>query len=579
MAAKKKEIRKVAVAGRVGAAPDRSSACTCPRRRKKTQIIGGSPAEAAKELVRRLRDEARVICMILVVAEQRGGTLNRATWETIAGAQQLAAGQPDRRRWCPARTRRPSRGRGARARAAVQEVVTIESPALEPYTPGRLHGGARRRPSRSWRPTSCSCRTPTRRATSRRSSPRASTARSSPTSRASRPCGGDAAFVRPMFQGKLTADVVPQGPAPHFVTFQIGAFRADQAARGRVAGARARAAGARRRRRDPPEAGGAVPGSQAGGRSVAGRAHRRRSAAASRSRRTSRWRSSSPTRSAPSSRPRARSATPAGCRWSARSAAPGQTVAPKLYLALGISGAIQHLVGMKGSQHDRRDQQGSRRADLRGRRLRHRRRPVRDRAGADRSALEGRRRTRPWACDSRDRRHGNTASSGCSSWSFVGAFAAQVATRVRLIAAAPNTFSFDRPRRPRSARFLVDVVVQRQTIRERPVAGPGARVRVLGVRRVRRLHASTEFLHGLGIVDLTDTRVVPRLPRSSLTPFAVAVLGGIVYLLVRRAFVRPVGARHDGVDRVARHRAVHRDADGDVPARPGGSTRRRWPAA
>src|SRR2546427_663942 len=60
MAAKKKEIRK-------GAAPSSASArqkivsLYVPEKGKKTQIIGGSPAEAAKELVRRLRDEARVI--------------------------------------------------------------------------------------------------------------------------------------------------------------------------------------------------------------------------------------------------------------------------------------------------------------------------------------------------------------------------------------------------------------------------------------------------------------------------------------------------------------------------------------
>jgi electron transfer flavoprotein beta subunit len=60
MAAKKKEIRKVAPAP--AAAPtQRIAAVYFPEKGKKTQIITGSAAEAAAEIVKRLREDARVI--------------------------------------------------------------------------------------------------------------------------------------------------------------------------------------------------------------------------------------------------------------------------------------------------------------------------------------------------------------------------------------------------------------------------------------------------------------------------------------------------------------------------------------
>jgi electron transfer flavoprotein beta subunit len=59
MAAKKKEIRKVAPAA---AAPTlRVTAVYLPEKGKKTQMLPGSAADAAKELVKRLREDARVI--------------------------------------------------------------------------------------------------------------------------------------------------------------------------------------------------------------------------------------------------------------------------------------------------------------------------------------------------------------------------------------------------------------------------------------------------------------------------------------------------------------------------------------
>jgi electron transfer flavoprotein beta subunit len=60
MAAKKKEIRKVGLAAPV-ASRQRVVSLYAPQKAKQTVMIPGSPAEAARELVTRLREEARVL--------------------------------------------------------------------------------------------------------------------------------------------------------------------------------------------------------------------------------------------------------------------------------------------------------------------------------------------------------------------------------------------------------------------------------------------------------------------------------------------------------------------------------------
>jgi electron transfer flavoprotein beta subunit len=60
MAAKKKEIRKVPMPAGL-AASQAIVTLALPTRSKQTEMITGSTAEAAKELVRRLREEARAL--------------------------------------------------------------------------------------------------------------------------------------------------------------------------------------------------------------------------------------------------------------------------------------------------------------------------------------------------------------------------------------------------------------------------------------------------------------------------------------------------------------------------------------
>ena len=300
--------------------------------------------------------------MILVIGEQRGGKLNRATWEAIAGAQQLAAAQGDQ----ALTVLIPGANLGGLASelaaAAVQDVVTLENPALEPYTPDGYTAALQDAVAQLSPSTIVLAHTYQTRDFAPKLAARLDRAIITDVTAVKR-VGDQVAFVRPMFQGKLTADVVAEGPAPHFVTFQIGAFRADQAARG-SAPAPVRAltvsmqASAVRQRPEPPfqEARQAVDLSQAERIVSVGRGIKEQSniplaqalaealgaeLAASRPICDAGW--------LPMER---------------QVGSSGQTVAPKLYLALGISGAIQHLVGMKGSQYDRGDQQGSRRADF-----------------------------------------------------------------------------------------------------------------------------------------------------------------------------------------------------------------------
>jgi electron transfer flavoprotein alpha subunit len=157
-------------------------------------------------------------------------------------------------------------------------------------------------------------------------------------------------FVRQMFQGKTVADVTFQGAAPWFASFQSGAFRADQLTAHPAGKAPINKISVELKpeqvRTTPldlfKEAKSAVDLTQAPIIVSIGRGIK-----------------------APENIPQAEALAKAIGGEIAASrpicdegwlpmerqiGSSGQTVAPKLYLALGISGAIQHVVGMKGAR-------------------------------------------------------------------------------------------------------------------------------------------------------------------------------------------------------------------------------------
>ena len=286
---------------------------------------------------------------ILVIAEQREGKLNRVSWETVAAAQAIAAETG-------ATVEAAIFGSGISgigqeiAAKKLAKVTVIESPKLARYEPDGVVAALKdfinqKKPTLVLMPHTYQVRD---------FAPQLATALqrtliSDAIGFRKSDAGDKLVFTRQMFQGKFAADVSFACPAPHFVTFQAGAFRGDKAESGGspapVETVNANIAdGVQRNQPEDPfkEAKQAVDLTQAEIIVSVGRGIKEQKnielakaladalggeIAASRPICDSGW--------LPMDR---------------QIGSSGQTVSPKLYLAVGISGAIQHIVGMKGSR-------------------------------------------------------------------------------------------------------------------------------------------------------------------------------------------------------------------------------------
>jgi len=284
---------------------------------------------------------------ILVVVEQREGKLNRVSWETLTAGQSLSSETG----W-PLEAAVVGSGMGEIASEVagkkVAKVYAIESPKLAPYTPDAFATGlkqflSQKEPRLVLMPHTYQVRD---------FIPKLATSMNRTTVTdciGYKKDGERLLFTRQMFQGKLAADVSFSCDAPWFVTFQNGAFRGDKVEAGTspapieaVSVEIADDAVRNKPQEVFKEAKQAVDLTQAEIIVAVGRGIKEQKnieiakqlaeaiggeIAASRPICDSGW--------LPMDR---------------QIGSSGQTVAPKLYLALGISGAIQHIVGMKGAR-------------------------------------------------------------------------------------------------------------------------------------------------------------------------------------------------------------------------------------
>ena len=281
--------------------------------------------------------------MILVVAEQRDGKLNRATLETVAAAQALAGGDQIK-----AVVLGQSVGAVAQELAdTVSEVLLVEHATLAIYTPDAFATAVQQvvataKPTYVLFPHTYQTRDFAPVAALRIGGALITDVTGINGT------GAGTTFTRPMFQGKLSAEVRHQGDGPRCVTIQIGAFRADGVTRGTAGAVTPVAvnidASSIRQSPEAPfkEAKQAVDLGQAERIVAVGRGIKAQENIAIAERLAKAMGAE-----IAASRPICDSGWLPMDRQIGSS---GQTVAPKLYVALGISGAIQHLVGMKGTR-------------------------------------------------------------------------------------------------------------------------------------------------------------------------------------------------------------------------------------